>query len=178
MTDRRHLQLLRPDVISAIRSDLTCRTFSDATRELVSNAIDACSGAGAITVRLDVAAGFIQVEVSEQSCMRGEEATKAECMQSSNKLPWPPVRSQDNGHGISREDMARVGERYCTSKVRDLRDFQQGPATLGYRGEALATLKDACSLLRVTSRQAAASPCMRLCPRCAWRRKEPCGAGL
>ena len=45
----------------------------------------------------------------------------------------------DNGRGMDAGDFAVVGERYSTSKIRGLEDLATA-STLGYRGEALASL--------------------------------------
>ena len=45
----------------------------------------------------------------------------------------------DNGRGMDASDLAVVGERYSTSKIYGLEDLATA-STLGYRGEALASL--------------------------------------
>jgi DNA mismatch repair protein MutL len=60
------------------------------------------------------------------------------------------IRIADNGTGMNRSDLELALERHCTSKITDnLFDI----ATLGFRGEALASI-GAVSALRVTTRQA------------------------
>ncbi|KAL8686986.1 MAG: hypothetical protein Q9218_006720, partial [Villophora microphyllina] len=50
------------------------------------------------------------------------------------------IQVKDNGHGIAPTDYALVGKRYCTSKIKDLDDLAKiGGASLGFRGEALAS---------------------------------------
>jgi DNA mismatch repair protein MutL len=59
------------------------------------------------------------------------------------------LRIADNGAGMNRSDLVLALERHCTSKLSDnLFDI----ATLGFRGEALASI-GAVSALRVTTRQ-------------------------
>ena len=70
------------------------------------------------------------------------------------------VAVRDNGHGISRGDLDQVALRHATSKIADERDLQR-VTTLGFRGEALASIA-ACARLEVISRPRAAPGATRL----------------
>ena len=70
------------------------------------------------------------------------------------------VAVRDNGHGISRADLDHVALRHATSKIVDERDLQR-VTTLGFRGEALASIA-ACARLEVISRTRAAPAATRL----------------
>ncbi|CAM6127895.1 unnamed protein product [Calypogeia fissa] len=61
------------------------------------------------------------------------------------------MKVDDDGCGISREDLTLVGERHATSKLHSLDELEGGVATLGFRGEALSSLSDV-SLVEITSR--------------------------
>lgn len=65
---------------------------------------------------------------------------------------WIEVR--DNGHGIAEADLPLAFERHCTSKIASI-DALFSLDSLGFRGEALASLA-AVSTLTVTTRTAAA----------------------
>ena len=50
------------------------------------------------------------------------------------------IQVKDNGHGIAPADHGLVCKRYCTSKIKDMDDLAKiGGASLGFRGEALAS---------------------------------------
>lgn len=50
------------------------------------------------------------------------------------------VAVEDDGVGISPADMKLLGQRYSTSKLSSVQELEAGPKTLGFRGEALASL--------------------------------------
>ena len=63
------------------------------------------------------------------------------------------IQVKDNGHGIGPEDRPMLGHRYCTSKIRDLKDLATlGGRSLGFRGEALASIANMSGGLTVSTR--------------------------
>ncbi|KAL1924336.1 uncharacterized protein VTP21DRAFT_7371 [Calcarisporiella thermophila] len=60
------------------------------------------------------------------------------------------VQVTDNGDGITPIDLRRIGERYVTSKLSSMEELLQ-IRTLGFRGEALASISDV-ALLEVSSK--------------------------
>ncbi|XP_072552636.1 DNA mismatch repair protein Mlh3 isoform X2 [Salminus brasiliensis] len=57
----------------------------------------------------------------------------------------------DNGSGMGREDMDKVGIRYCTSKCSSLEDLED-LRFYGFRGEAIASIASLATLVEISSR--------------------------
>lgn len=63
------------------------------------------------------------------------------------------IQVRDNGHGISPDDRRMMGNRNCTSKIRDLADLESiGGKSLGFRGEALASAAELSASMLVSTR--------------------------
>jgi DNA mismatch repair ATPase MutL len=63
------------------------------------------------------------------------------------------IQVKDNGHGISVEDRQLVCKRGCTSKIRTMEDLEKlGGSSLGFRGEALASVVELSEGVTLTTR--------------------------
>lgn len=85
-------------------------------------------------------------EVLENSLDAGATQLDVEIEAGGVKL----MRVRDNGLGIAQDDLALALARHATSKIQDLDDLE-AVATLGFRGEALASISSV-SRLELTSR--------------------------
>jgi DNA mismatch repair protein MutL len=74
-------------------------------------------------------------ELVENSLDAGASEVRVELQEGGKRL----IRVQDDGAGMSREDAELCLERYATSKLRSEDDLER-ISTLGFRGEALASI--------------------------------------
>ncbi len=84
-------------------------------------------------------------ELLENSLDAGATRIDVDVEQGGVKL----IRLRDNGGGVDKDDLALALNRHATSKIKDLDDLE-AVATLGFRGEALASVSSV-SRLTLTS---------------------------
>ncbi len=85
-------------------------------------------------------------ELVENSLDAGATDIRVEVIEGGKKL----IKVEDNGWGLSEEDIALCFERHATSKISQVEDLEK-IATLGFRGEALASIDSVSRLLLKTS---------------------------
>lgn len=72
------------------------------------------------------------------------------------------VQVDDDGSGIKEQDLPLIGKRYHTSKCQQLHDLNSKVTSYGFRGEALASLRDV-GALNIITRTAEAHSVTRQC---------------
>lgn len=108
------------------------------------------------TIYSRIAAGEVVVnpaavikELMENAMDADSTAITVEIEQGGKEL----MRVTDNGYGIHKDDMPLTVQKHATSKVRAMEDLEQ-IKTLGFRGEALASISAAAKLtIRSRTRQ-------------------------
>jgi DNA mismatch repair protein MutL len=84
-------------------------------------------------------------ELVENSLDAGADEIRVEVKEGGRRL----VRVVDNGHGIPAGEAALAFERHATSKLRSADDLEH-IATLGFRGEALASIASVAQVILLT----------------------------
>jgi len=84
-------------------------------------------------------------ELVENSLDAGATSVTVEIVNGGKKS----IRISDNGHGIEADDVSMAFERHATSKIRTIDDISR-ISTMGFRGEALASIASVAKVEMVT----------------------------
>lgn len=76
---------------------------------------------------------------------------KATCVAVRVDLEAFKIQVVDNGSGMGKEDLSKMGKRYFTSKCSSVADLEK-LTFYGFRGEALASIANMASVVEVSSR--------------------------
>ncbi|XP_008062353.1 DNA mismatch repair protein Mlh3 isoform X2 [Carlito syrichta] len=77
---------------------------------------------------------------------------EAKCVAVRVNMETFQVQVIDNGFGMARDDVDKVGNRYFTSKCNSVEDLEN-PRFYGFRGEALASIADMASAVEISSKK-------------------------
>nr|DBA14587.1 TPA: hypothetical protein GDO54_005532 [Pyxicephalus adspersus] len=104
-------------------------------------------------VRCRLRSGIAVTSVSQcvEELLLNSADAQATCIAIRVDLEIFRVQVVDNGCGLGPEDMDRVGLRYFTSKCHSLKDLED-LRFYGFRGEAIASLADVCSVVEIFSK--------------------------
>nr|KAF6392907.1 mutL-like protein 3 [Pipistrellus kuhlii] len=80
---------------------------------------------------------------------------EAKCVATRLNMETFQIQVIDNGFGMGRDDVDKVGNRYFTSKCSSVRDLEN-PRFYGFRGEALASIADMASAVEISSKKSGA----------------------
>ncbi|KPP70500.1 DNA mismatch repair protein Mlh3-like, partial [Scleropages formosus] len=106
---------------------------------------------GEVQAKLRSGVAMVSLQQCVEELLLNAIDAQASCVAVRLDLDGCKVQVLDNGLGMDRDDMERVGNRYFTSKCSTLEDLEN-LRFYGFRGEAIASIASLSTLMEISSR--------------------------
>ncbi|KAJ8925945.1 hypothetical protein NQ315_009797 [Exocentrus adspersus] len=126
------VQKLDPNIAAKIKSSSTINSLTQCATELVLN-------------------GDPFLKIPSYTVLNSLDAKSTAIAVRLNFITFR-IQVVDNGEGIAKDNLKLIGQRYMTSKCKDLNQLERQLRHYGFRGEALASIISISKLVEITSK--------------------------